>query len=160
MSVDAARRKWIATGNSGIYVVSADGSAVLEHFTPDNSPLPAMAVNCVFADPSGRNIYIGTPRGLVRFESDTAPDSGELTELKIYPNPVKPESQGIVHIDGLTDGALVKIVSVSGAVVARGRAEGGTFVWNMASRRPPAGVYYVMASTAGDAALGKIVVIN
>lgn len=160
MSVDAARRKWIATENSGVYVVSADGSAILEHFTPDNSPLPAMAVNCVYADPSGRNIYIGTPRGLVRFESDTAPDSGELTELKIYPNPVKPESQGTVHIDGLTDGALVKIVSVSGAVVARGRAEGGTFVWNMASRRPPAGVYYVMASTAGDAALGKIVVIN
>ena len=160
MAVDGSGHKWIATENSGLYVVSADGTGIISHYTPDNSPLQSNAVYSLYAVRSGRDIYIGTPDGLLRYTSPTAADSGSLASLHIYPNPVRPGYSGPVRIDGLTDGALVRIADASGNVVGHGRAEGGTFTWNV-SHSISAGVYYVTAgSPDGDNAFGKIVIVN
>lgn len=161
IAVDGAGRKWIATENSGLFMVSPDGSEIISHFTPDNSPLQSYTVNALYAEPRGRRIFVGTPDGLLHFESDTAPDSGRLETLHIYPNPVRPDYSGPVRIDGLTDGALVKIAGQSGNVIARGRAEGGTFSWNVSGSSVGAGVYNVTAtSPSGDTRFGKIVIIK
>lgn len=161
IAVDGAGRKWIATENSGLFLVSADGSEIISHFTPDNSPLQSYTVNALYAEPQGRRIFVGTPDGLLHFVSDTAPDSGRIETLHIYPNPVRPDYSGPVRIDGLTDGALVKIADHSGNVIARGRAEGGTFSWNVSGSSVGAGVYYVTAtSQSGDTRFGKIVIIR
>lgn len=160
ISVDSSGRKWIATERSGLFVVAPDGTEVIFNYTTGNSPLASNTVYNVYAQPSGRKIYVATPDGLLMHVSEMAPDSGKLESLHIYPNPVRPDYMGDVMIDGLTDGAVVTISSVSGNVVGRGRAEGGTFRWS-----PPAslaaGVYYVTAaSPSGGSAVGKLVVIK
>lgn len=161
IAVDGAGRKWIATENSGLFLVNSDGSRIISHYTPDNSPLPSYTVNALYAEPQGRRIFIGTPDGLLHFVSDTAPDSGRLESLHIYPNPVRPDYSGPVKIDGLTDGALVKIADQAGNVIVRGRAEGGTFSWNVSASNVAAGMYHVTATArSGDTRFGKIVIIR
>ena len=39
IEVDGGNRKWIATANAGILLLSADGSEILEQHTTENSPL-------------------------------------------------------------------------------------------------------------------------
>lgn len=64
------------------------------------------------------------------------------------------------------DNSLVKIADASGSVVAQGRAENGSFEWdvcNTAGKRVPTGVYYVLMSqnTNGTSAkVAKILVVN
>ena len=87
--------------------------------------------------------------------------------MLIYPNPVRPEFRGYVTISGLMDKSLVKITDSSGALVAQGRSESGSYRWNLCNSsgmRVPAGVYFVMvsqnASGSASGAVGKIMVIN
>ena len=44
IAVDPSNRKWIATNNSGVYLVNEDGTEILQQFTKDNSPLISHSV--------------------------------------------------------------------------------------------------------------------
>lgn len=158
IAVDAANRKWLATKESGVYLVSADGSRILAHFSPDNSPLPSNRVHCIMADPSSSTIYMGTQDGMLSYASDATPSMEDFSEITVFPNPVTPDYSGPVHIKGLMDGALVKIADASGQVLYQGRSEGGLLTWdacNSAGVRLPSGVYYVFASSgSGDSKSG------
>ena len=39
IAVDGANRKWLGTQNAGVFLVSADGTEQIHHFTEENSPL-------------------------------------------------------------------------------------------------------------------------
>ena len=47
ITTDPLGNKWIATAASGAFLVSPDGSRILRHFTPDNSPLPVSEVRAI-----------------------------------------------------------------------------------------------------------------
>ncbi|MDE6100082.1 MAG: hypothetical protein K2G01_03485 [Paramuribaculum sp.] len=149
ISVDAANRKWIATEASGLFLVSADGSEILENFTTANSPLPSNKIYCVYADPVSGRIYVGTEEGLYSYVTNAMPALDGYDDIVVYPNPVTPDYSGPIYVKGLMEGSLVKITDASGTVVCQGRAEGGLFSWNgtnSAGARLPSGVYYVFAS--------------
>lgn len=169
ISPDVANRKWIATYGSGLFLVSPDGKEILKNFTSDNSPLPSDKVNCVFADPNGPTVYVGTDQGLLSYTSDATPAHDDLSEVFVYPNPVKADYRGDVNITGLMDNTLVKIADTAGSVIFQGKSEGGRFRWNgcnAAGRRVPTGVYYVLASHGGvdnsssASVVTKIMVVN
>ena len=168
ISVDAANRKWIATENSGLYVVSPDGSEILERFTPSNSPLLTNQVNAVYCDPNSSTVYIGTSYGLFTYGSDATPAAEDFSDIVAYPNPVRPDYSGDIYVKGLMDGSLVKIADTAGRVLYQGRSEGGLFTWsgcNAAGVRVPSGVYYVFVShgsgeQSSSGAVAKIVVIK
>ena len=93
--------------------------------------------------------------------------ASELSQLKVYPNPVTPDYGGNVTIEGLTDGALVKIADSAGTVIWQSRAEGGMATWNVtdaSGKRVRTGIYYIFASTAANTsskgAVAKITVVN
>lgn len=166
ITVDAANRKWVATEKSGLFLVSADGSRVLENFTTSNSILPSNTVYSVFADPYSRKIYVGTPEGLFSYESDASPTADNYSAIKVYPNPVKPDYSGPIHVEGLMEGSVVKITDASGAIIHQGRSEGGMFTWDgyLGTRRPPTGVYYILVTNAREnntnSASAKFMIIN
>lgn len=169
ISPDVANRKWIATYGSGLFLVSPDGKEILKNFTSDNSPLPSDKINCVFADPNGPTVYVGTDQGLLSYTSDATPAHDDLSEVFVYPNPVKADYRGDVNITGLMDNTLVKIADTAGSVIFQGKSEGGRFRWNgcnAAGRRVPTGVYYVLASNGGGdnsssaSVVTKIMVVN
>lgn len=166
IAVDHANRKWIATQNSGLYLVSADGSEVIEHFTTGNSPLPTNSINVITADRLSNKIYIGTNYGPMAYESDAAPATEDLSNVSVYPNPVTPDYSGAVSITGLMDSSMVKITDAVGNLVHQSMSQGGMATWdvcNVNGERVRSGVYMIFA-TAGDNgqynAVGKVVVVN
>ena len=97
----------------------------------------------------------GTDAGLCSYEENVTVPAEELTEesVLVYPNPVRPNTDAIVTICGLTDGSEVKILSSSGRVVWGTKSIGGSVRWNccnMHGERVSSGVYHIVCNT-GDA---------
>lgn len=165
--VDGGNRKWIGTENNGVYLVSADGTELLQHFMAEDSPLLSNNVQCLAVHPLSGEVMIGTDKGLCSYRSDATEPESDLSESKVvaYPNPVRPDYVGPIRVEGLTYDSEVKICSVTGQVVWSGRSNGGTFTWNgynQRGRRVSSGVYHVVASTAdgNQAVVTRIIVIR
>lgn len=167
IAVDPSNRKWIATQASGLYLVSADGTEILEHYDMDNSPLVSNTIYTVACDQASNDVLIGTPSGLYLYSSTSAPAADDYSEVYAFPNPVRPDYTGWITINGLMDNSLVKIADMQGSVMWEGRSEGGMVVWDGCNRdgsRVRSGVYLVFASQgpegSSEGAVAKIVVIN
>ncbi|MBR1732286.1 MAG: regulator [Alloprevotella sp.] len=166
IAVDGADRKWIGTTDNGLYLVSADGTEIIHHFTADETPLLSDNIYSLAVNSTTGEVMIGTDMGLCSYLSDASAPKSDLSKsgVRVYPNPVRPEYSGRVTISGLTQGADVLVTTVGGQAVARGTSAGGTYVWDVRDwkgSRVSSGVYYIMVSTA-DARKGvvaKVVVI-
>lgn len=169
ITVDYANRKWIGTGNDGLYLISADGQEEIYHFqnTDEDVLMPSNAIQGVAVHPTSGEVMIATSNGLCSYMGDATKPAEELeySNVLVYPNPVTPGYTGMVKVSGLTDAAEVKILSSSGQIVAYGTANGGMFTWNCcnkAGNRVASGIYHVVCSTSdGDAAvIARIVVMK
>ena len=165
--VDGGGRKWIGTQGSGIYLISADNMTQIEHFTTENSPLLSNNIESMTINNETGELFIGTDVGLCTYMSDATAAESEMVTDNIYafPNPVVKDYNGLITVRGLSLDADVKILSVSGKLIAQGRSNGGTFTWNgrdSSGRRVATGVYMVATATK-DGKKGtvcKIAVIN
>ncbi len=167
IAVDGANRKWIGTESNGIYLVSADGQEMLQHFQADDSPLLSDNVQCIAIHPTTGLIMIGTDAGLCSYMSDATEAEEELNKDNVlaYPNPVRPDYTGPITVDGLTMDSEVKICSSTGQLIWSGRSNGGRFTWNGCNkqgRRVASGVYNVVANTSDGkkAIVTRIIVIK
>ncbi len=167
IAVDYANRKWIGTGSNGIFLLSDDGQETIHHFTTDNSPLISNNIQCIAVNNTTGEVMIGTDMGLCSYMGDAieAEETLKYSNVKAYPNPVTPDWNGSVTIDGLTNNAEVKICSSTGQLINSGRSNGGRFTWNCQTkggRRVSSGVYNVIANTEDGkkAIVTRIVVIK
>ena len=161
IAVDAANRKWIGTSSNGIYLISADGQEMIQHFTTENSPLISDEILSIAVNPHTGEVMIGTFKGLMSYMSDanTPSDSLDKDNVRVYPNPVTPDYNGPITIDGLTMNAEVKITTITGQIVYMGRANGGLFTWNGKNKngeRVSSGVYNIISTNAE----GKKAIVN
>lgn len=166
IAVDGANRKWIGTSKAGVFLMSANGTEELLHFTADNSPLFSDQILSIEIDHSNGEVFISTANGLISYMG-TATKGGEehADELKIYPNPVREGYNGQITVDGLMDNSFCKIVDAAGTLVWQDYATGGRLVWNgkdFYGNRPATGVYFVFASdeSGKKKKTGKILFIN
>ena len=125
----------------------------LQHFTTANSPLLSDAVRSIAINDATGEVFFGTENGLCSFVSDATQTATEMTKDNVYayPNPVTPDYNGLITIVGLTLNADVKITSSSGKVIAQGRSNGGTFIWDgndSSGKRVASGVYMVVTATS------------
>ena len=167
IAVDGINRKWLGTVGDGLYLVSSDGSEILQHFTADNSDLPSDQILSICCDPNNNTVYIGTPNGLVEYYSDAAPAAESYSDIYAYPNPVTPDFSGLVTITGLMENSLVKIADAAGNVIRSLQSSGGMATWDACysnGKRVKTGVYFVLASqNENDSSSGvvtKILVIQ
>ncbi len=165
IAVDGGNRKWIGTQNSGILLISEDGSETIHHFTTENSPIPSNTITAIAIDPSNGKVYIGSDKGLTAYYSDATEGSKTYSEIYAYPNPVRPEYTGLVTITGLMEDSDVKITDLNGNLIFQGKSNGGRITWNCKNRsgqRVATGVYLVMAATpdSKESAITKIAVVR
>lgn len=167
IAVDGVNRKWLGTANSGVYLVSENGSQIINNFTVDNSYLPLNKVCAIACDKKSNAVYFGTTAGLVKYNSDAAPASEDYSDVYAYPNPVRPEYSGWITVTGLMDDSLVKIADASGNVFFQGTSQGGMITWDgcdASGNRVKTGVYYVFASQnasgSSSGAVTKILVVK
>lgn len=150
IAIDGANRKWFGTQGDGVYLISSDNETQIHHFTKDNSKLLSDNIIGIAIDGRGE-VFFGTDQGLCSYMSDaTEPaESMDKDNVYAYPNPVRPEYDGLITISGLTADADVKITTASGYLIAQGRSNGGTFTWNgrdLKGRRVASGVYHVVTA--------------
>lgn len=167
IAVDGANRKWIGTHNDGLYLVSADGTEMLQHFQADDSPLLDNYVTSIAIHPTTGLVMIGTDSGLCSYMADAteAEETLDKDNVLAYPNPVRPDYTGPITVDGLSMDSEVKICSSTGQLVWSGHSNGGRFTWdgcNKQGRRVASGVYNVVASNASGkkAIVTRIIVIR
>lgn len=169
ITADNLGRKWFSLNGGGIVITSADGRRVLLELTAEDTPLPSDQVYTMAYNPDANSMMISTSDGLAEyFPSGEGATGEDLDNVRCYPNPVRSDYYGYVTIDGLVEGALVKIVDAHGNLVREfPLAEGGEVKWNvtnLANKRVKTGVYYVLSSSGpggtGLANVGKILVVN
>lgn len=163
--VDGANRKWIGTATSGVYLLSADGTETIEHFTTENSLLPSDNVLSIAIQESTGEVFIGTSDGLVSYMSDAVEPAETFNDIYIYPNPVYPNYKGSVVIKELMSNTIVRIVDSNGNLVKILSSHGGEAVWditNVSGERVASGIYTAICNTADGAAYGnaKVMVVN
>jgi sugar lactone lactonase YvrE len=149
IAVDEANRKWFGTENSGVFLMNAQGTEELLHFTKENSPLLSNKIKTIAVNPEDGEVLIGTDKGLIAYRG-TATASDELyNNVLAYPNPVNPEYSGNIAIKGLAINSYVKITDLSGNMVFETYSEGGQAIWNgkqMNGADVAPGIYLVFAS--------------
>ena len=162
IAVDGANRKWIGT-NNGAWLVSKDGTEVLEHFTTTNSPLPNDKVYSIVVDPSEGDVYFFTANELISYKGTATEGTSTQNQILIYPNPVGPNHNGPIVIKNLVNNALVKITDINGRLMASSRALGGQTIWNgrdTNQQKVTSGIYlvFVRDDAGKEKAVGKILI--
>ncbi len=161
--VDGANRKWIATADSGLFCVSFNGQKTLYHFTNSNSPLPSNSINDIEMNKDTGELFIATDKGMVSFMTNTTASKSNLDNVLVYPNPVRPNYQGMIHVSGLIDQCNVKITDITGNLVHQATAEGGTIQWDgtaFGQYKVASGVYLVFIVTEdGNSTQAKKIMI-
>lgn len=148
IAVDGANRKWIAT-NNGVYLVNLDGTALLAHFTEENSPLPDNEVISLTIDHTTGEVFLGTSKGTVSYMGDAIDGQADASALYVFPNPVAWDHEGTIMIKGMPQKARVKIAAVTGQVVRELDSFGGEVAWDgmdAFGRRANPGIYLVMVA--------------
>jgi len=162
ITIDGANRKWIGT-NNGAWLISKDGTEVLQHFTTENSPLPDNTVLSIGIEPSDGDVFFFTKNEIISYKGNSTEPSTTQSAIKIYPNPIGPNYNGPIVIKNLVNNALVKITDINGQLMMQTRALGGQAIWNgrdQYQHKVASGIYliFVRDDMGNEKAVGKILI--
>ena len=152
IAIDGGNRKWMGTRN-GIFLFNPDGTELVSNFNEKNSPLPSNEISYITAELNTGEVYIRTPKGMVSYRGTATEGTLKQDEsgVKVFPNPVRPDFDGTIGIEGLVENAFVKITDIAGNLVFETRANGGTAVWNgntLLGKRVETGIYLIFSANA------------
>lgn len=163
--VDGANNKWVSTADAGVFLFSPNGQTTLYHFTTSNSPLPSNNVNDVDINQSTGEVFFATTKGMVSFKGTAISESKDLSNVIVYPNPVRPEYSGTVKITGVLDKANIKITDIEGNLVYDVISEGGSIEWDTTAfgkYKVATGVYmiFISAQDGIETKVKKVMIIR
>lgn len=165
IEVDGANRKWVSIADGGVFLVSPNGQQTIYKFDKKNSPLPSNNVLDIEINGLTGEVYFATDKGLVSFLGVSTKPSNDLSEVYVYPNPVRPQYIGTVKVSGLMDKCNVKITDIEGNLVYETTSAGGTIEWDgtaFGKHKVASGVYMVFVATEDgvETTVKKIMVIR
>jgi len=157
------RSIWIGTERQGLWHFGPDFEKLIRNFTIQNSPLPSSQINSLALNEKTGELFIGTSVGSLSFRGESIRSAEALGSLKIYPNPIRRDFNGVLSIEGTTDYSTLKIATTAGRVVASMAVGGGKVTWNMrdpSGNRIAPGIYlvYVIDETGRERTAGKFLV--
>ncbi len=163
--VDGANRKWLATSSSGLYLVSENGTEIIENHNTDNSIIPSNLIYDMDINDASGELFIVTDKGVASYRADVSDVAQDYNNVTVFPNPVRPDYTGWITIQGLMDNSLVKITDLAGNLFNQGYSNGGTYVWDgrtASGERVKTGVYLIYASQSGgnSGVVAKVMVVN
>ena len=161
---DGANRKWVGT-NNGTWLLSNDGTEIIERFTKNNSPLPNDTIRQIIIAPTTGEVFFNTAQQMASYRSTATSGATTMKQINIFPNPVSPNYNGPIAMRGLVENAMVKITSLSGKLVYQTRALGGQAIWDGKTydgNKVATGVYLVFArdELGIEKAVGKIMITH
>lgn len=169
--LDPFNQIWIGTLNNGF----TKYDPIEERFTnyyQGKSPLLSNQITCFGYDPLSGNLLIGTPEGLNTLQIGVQiKTESKLRNVKAYPNPFYPNTDGIVRIVNqpslsMPKGTNVcKIYDSSGSMVIELKENRfARFDWNGLNKKNQkcsSGIYfYVVSDASGASKRGKLALIR
>lgn len=151
IETDGANRKWIATQNSGVFLVSDNGKEEIHNFNKYNSPLISNSINDIAINHKSGEVFILTDKGIMSYRSDATKANDFFENVYVFPNPVRPNYSGMITVTGLADDVNVKITDISGNVVFETNSLGGQAIWDgktFDGRKVSTGVYLVFSTNS------------
>ncbi|MEO9872210.1 type IX secretion system anionic LPS delivery protein PorZ [Ekhidna sp.] len=161
---DGGNRIWFGT-NQGLWVYDENTSEQVAVFNESNSPLPSNQIIQLAYDGITGEVFILTAKGMVSFRSSSSVGGRKHSDVNIFPNPVRPDYQGLVGLTGLANNANVKVTDVNGNLVKEIDANGGSASWNLLDINGSmirTGIYLFFSSTSDgeETYVGKIAVVR
>ena len=161
---DGANRKWVGT-NNGTWLLSSEGTAIIERFTKTNSPLPNDTIRQIVIDPTSGEVFFNTAQQMVSYRSTATTSVSPMRQINIFPNPISPNYSGPIAMRGLADNTILKITSLNGKLIFQTKALGGQAIWDGKTydgNKVATGVYLVFArdEAGSEKAVGKIIVTH
>ena len=165
IEVDGGNRKWLGTANSGIILLSEDGLEILEQWTMENSPLISNNIIDMEINQETGEMFIITDQGLISYRTDATYEDPEYSNVTVFPNPARPDFDGVITIQGIKYNSDVKITDAAGNLVYQTTSNGGTATWDrktLTGDLVRTGVYLIWtASNQNDGRyVGKVLVVN
>lgn len=126
IAVDGVNNKWVGT-KEGVFVVSPDGSQLVAQYTVANTggKLVANDVRSVAIDQRQGIVYFGTEQGLSALAIAAVQMERRFTALSVGPNPYRIPSPDLLTIRNLVPQTRIKILGITGSLVAEFDAQGG-----------------------------------
>ncbi len=164
IAIDGGNRKWIGT-NNGLWLFDEEGSTLIYHFTTQNSPLNTNQVLDLSIHPQTGEVFIRTQEGLISYRGTATAGASAHQNVKVFPNPVRPNFNGLVGISGLVNNANIKITDISGRLFYETKAEGGTASWDLTDYngvRASAGIYLIFSSNfdGSETLVSKVAIVE
>lgn len=160
---DALNFKWIAT-NSGVFVLSPDGSEIMKSFTAENSPLATDKIYSITSNSITGDFYFGSPIGLILAKSLIISPKNNF-DITVQPQPFLIPDDETVLIDGLAPETEIKILTIDGEIVRTINTSSRIVVWDGkddSNNYVSTGVYLLLAKSniTKETAVRKIAVIH
>lgn len=165
IAVDPLNNKWVGT-YQGVFVLTPDGTFLIEQFDRNNSPLPSNAITSIAIDKNTGLVYIGTNFGVSTLTTSSIKPNQNYDKLFVYPNPFKLDENLELSIDGLMSNTTIKVLTVSGELIREFITPGGRIgFWDGKDKNGnfvASGVYIIVAydEEAENVATTKVAVIR
>jgi len=124
---------------------------LVSNFTTKNSPLPSDVILDLAIQPQTGEVFVATDKGVVSYRGTATEGTTTHQQVKVFPNPVRPNYTGLVGISGLVANARVKITDTSGKLIYQTQAQGGTVSWDLRDYtgfRAKSGIYLIFSTNA------------
>lgn len=161
---DGGNRVWFGT-DRGLWVFDENTSEQVALFNESNSPIPSNTVLKLAYNGRNGEVFIVTDKGMVSYRSASSIGNRDHRDVSVFPNPVRPDYQGMVGISGLAKNASLKVTDVNGNLVNELQANGGSASWDLMDIRGgkvATGIYYFFSSSSDgeETYVGKVAVIR
>lgn len=155
---------WIATARGGLAHLMVQQQSVRRLYNVDNSPIPSRFLHSLALTSDG-TLWIASDRGAMRLLSDSQEPRVDFSNVRVYPNPVRPDYDGWITIDGLQEGTTVKVIDMGGTLARELFSNGGKAIWDGRNGRGElveSGVYLLFLSTRDGkvTAVEKLVLVR
>jgi len=159
ISIDILNQKWIGTENNGVFHLSSDGSTLIETYNLANSPVLSNQINSIAVSNKDGKAYFGTLNGLSSVQTDAISPLIDFDKIVCSPNPYLVPPRVNLKIDGLVENSSVKILSLSGDLIAEFASPGGRIAsWNGKDSKGnfvASGIYIVVGFNKDGKKVGK-----
>lgn len=110
-------------------------------------------------------LFIITDLGLISYRTDATFGDPNYNEVKVFPNPARPDFDGVITIQGIQYNSDVKITDSAGNLIYKTTSNGGTATWNgktLTGEKVRTGVYLIWtaANEGKGRKVGKVLVVN
>ncbi|WKV13324.1 hypothetical protein [Marivirga harenae] len=148
--VDGGNRKWMST-RDGLWLFDENIERNIVHLRRSNSPIINTNIQQMVVNPLNGELFITSSNQFLSYRTDATRAGANHSNVEVFPNPVRLSINSTVSIRGLAYNNEVMITDIAGNLIHKGKANGGTFSWdldNYSGFRAKSGVYLVFSINA------------